>query len=350
MTVCGTPAIVGSGSWGTALAVHLARLGARPRLWARSAELAQMIRTRGENPWYLPGIVVPPAVSPTHSMEEALSGADMVIVAVPSHGFREVLAAAAPSLEPGSVLLSATKGLDADGPRRMSELMAEIAPRAPRAVLSGPTFAREVALGLPTAAVVAAGPGVAERLQRSLSSREFRLYTNRDIVGVEIGGALKNVIAIATGLSDGLGLGENARAALITRGLAEITRLGVALGASPLTFAGLAGIGDLVLTCTGSLSRNRKVGLAGGRGARLEEALGETRMVAEGIRNTVPALALARRAGVNLPICQEVGAVLSREKSPREALTALLAREVRPEEESFPGAREAPVSAPSARA
>jgi glycerol-3-phosphate dehydrogenase (NAD(P)+) len=274
-------------------------------------------------------------------MEEAVAGADLVIVAVPSHVFREVLVLAATSLEPGCVLLSATKGLDPNGPRRVSELMAEVTPAVSWAVLSGPTFAREVALGRPTAAVVAAASGIAERLQRALSSREFRLYTNRDVVGVEISGALKNVVAIATGLSDGLGLGENARAALITRGLAEITRLGVALGASPLTFAGLAGLGDLVLTCTGSLSRNRKVGLAIAGGTRLEAALGNTRMGAEGVRTAASALALARRANVNLPICHEVGAVLSEGKSPKDALTDLLGREVRPEEE--------PVTAPSVR-
>jgi glycerol-3-phosphate dehydrogenase (NAD(P)+) len=231
----------------------------------------------------------------------------------------------------------------------MSELIAEIATGSQGAVLSGPTFAREVAIGLPTAAVVAGAEGVAERLQRSLSSRELRLYTNRDVLGVEISGALKNVIAIATGLSDGLGLGENARAALITRGLAEITRLGVALGASPLTFAGLAGVGDLVLTSTGSLSRNRSVGLAVGRGTLLEETLRGTRMVAEGVRTAASALALARRAGVTLPICQEVDAVLSGRKSPKEALASLLAREVRPEEEQFQSAGERPVPAPSAR-
>jgi glycerol-3-phosphate dehydrogenase (NAD(P)+) len=219
----------------------------------------------------------------------------------------------------------------------MSEIASARCPASPIAVLSGPTFAREVALGRPTAAVVAsADPDVATAVQHRLSSPEFRLYTNRDVLGVEIGGALKNVMAIATGISDGLGLGENARAALITRGLAEITRLGVALGASPATFAGLAGIGDLVLTCTGSLSRNHALGLALARGKTFEQARGETRMVAEGARTSRSATALARQKGVALPICQEVAAVLFEGKTPQEALATLLQREPRAEEEHLP--------------
>jgi glycerol-3-phosphate dehydrogenase (NAD(P)+) len=219
----------------------------------------------------------------------------------------------------------------------MSEIIAEVVPESPAAVLSGPTFAREVALGRTTAAVVAASdPEVSIGLQRRLSSREFRLYTNGDVLGVELGGAVKNVMAIGTGLADGLGLGENARAALITRGLAEITRLGVALGAAPLTFAGLAGLGDLVLTCTGTLSRNRRLGLALAAGKRLDEAQAETRMVAEGVRTVTAVLAMARRAGVPMPISQEVAAVLFEGKPPRDALTSLLQREVRAEEEPLP--------------
>jgi glycerol-3-phosphate dehydrogenase (NAD(P)+) len=245
--------------------------------------------------------------------------------------------AAAPRLGGGTTLLSATKGLDPERSRRMSEIASARCPASPIAVLSGPTFAREVALGRPTAAVVAsADPDVASALQHRLSSPEFRLYTNRDVVGVEIGGALKNVMAIATGISDGLGLGENARAALITRGLAEITRLGVALGASPATFAGLAGIGDLVLTCTGSLSRNHALGLALAHGRTLEQARGETRMIAEGARTSRSATALARQKGVALPICQEVAAVLFEGKTPQEALATLLQREYRAEEEPLP--------------
>ena len=327
-------AVVGGGSWGSALAVHLGRLGLVPRLWARDAALVRLIRSKRENPWYLPDIPLPETLSVTSDLAEALDGAGLVIVAVPSHVFDAIMEAAAPRLGGGTTLLSATKGLDPERSRRMSEIASARCPASPIAVLSGPTFAREVALGRPTAAVVAsADPDVATAVQHRLSSPEFRLYTNRDVLGVEIGGALKNVMAIATGISDGLGLGENARAALITRGLAEITRLGVALGASPATFAGLAGIGDLVLTCTGSLSRNHALGLALAHGRTLEQARGETRMIAEGARTSRSATALARQKGVALPICQEVAAVLFEGKTPQEALATLLQREYRAEEE-----------------
>lgn len=338
-------AVVGGGSWGTALAIHLGRLGLVPRLWARDAALVGLIRSRRENPWYLPDIPLPETVSVTPDLAEALEGAGLVIVAVPSHVFDAIMGAAAAHLGGGTTILSATKGLEPERGRRMSEIASARCPGSPIAVLSGPTFAREVALGLPTAAVVAsADPQVANAVQRRLSSREFRLYTNRDVLGVEIGGAIKNVMAIATGISDGLGLGENARAALITRGLAEITRLGVALGAWPATFAGLAGIGDLVLTCTGSLSRNHALGLALARGKTVEQARGETRMVAEGARTSQAATLLARQKGVALPICQEVAAVLFEGKTPREALASLLQREYRAEEEPLPA-----TSAPGGR-
>lgn len=338
-------AVVGGGSWGTALAIHLGRLGLVPRLWARDAALVGLIRSRRENPWYLPDIPLPETVSVTPDLAEALEGAGLVIVAVPSHVFDAIMGAAAAHLGGGTTILSATKGLEPERARRMSEIASARCPGSPIAVLSGPTFAREVALGLPTAAVVAsADPQVANAVQRRLSSREFRLYTNRDVLGVEIGGAIKNVMAIATGISDGLGLGENARAALITRGLAEITRLGVALGAWPATFAGLAGIGDLVLTCTGSLSRNHALGLALARGKTVEQARGETRMVAEGARTSQAATLLARQKGVALPICQEVAAVLFEGKTPREALASLLQREYRAEEEPLPA-----TSAPGGR-
>lgn len=330
-------AIIGGGGWGTALAIHLSRLGVAPRLWVYEAELVELIRSRRENSWYLPGIALPASVTPTSELAEALSGVDLAILAVPSHVFRQVMAGASRWISRNTTLLSATKGLDGDDPRRMSEILTELAPGRPVAVLSGPTFAREVAMGRPTAAVVAASdPEVSGRLQQRLSSQEFRLYTNGDVIGVELGGALKNVVAIGTGLSDGLGLGENARAALITRGLAEITRLGVALGAAPLTFAGLAGMGDLVLTCTGTLSRNRSLGLALAAGKRLDEAQAETRTVAEGVRTVTSAVALSRRTGVPMPICREVAAVLFEGKAPREALSSLLQREVRAEEESLP--------------
>lgn len=330
-------AVVGGGSWGTALTVHLSRIGVSPRLWVRESELVALIRSTAENPWYLPGVPLSQGLSATADLAEALDGVGLVLVAVPAHAFDTVLESAARVMAKGATILSATKGLEPERARRMSEIVRARLPDSPVAVLSGPTFAREVALSRPTAAVVASSDQeVARTLQRQLSSREFRLYTNQDVAGVEIGGALKNVMAIATGISDGLGLGENARAALITRGLAEITRLGVALGAFPATFAGLAGIGDLVLTCTGSLSRNRALGLALAGGKTLERAQGETRMVAEGVRTSLSATALAHRAGVTLPICQEVAAVLFKGKTPHEALASLLQREFRAEENHLP--------------
>ncbi len=326
-------AVIGAGSWGTALATHLGRAGREVRLWVREPELLELIGRTRENPWFLPGIALPPRVSATGHIEQALDGAEVVVVAVPSEFFGSVVKGAAPAFPRRLPIVSATKGLDPHRHVRMTELLTEACPEAPVAALSGPTFAREVALGRPTAAVVACvDDGVARDLQQRLGSREFRLYVNRDVVGVEIGGALKNVMAIATGLSDGLGLGENARAALITRGLAEITRLGVALGASPGTFAGLAGIGDLVLTCTGSLSRNRALGLAVAAGRKRAEAEAETRMIAEGVRTIASALALARQANVTMPICAQVGSVLFDDKPAREALVDLLSREMRRED------------------
>ena len=259
-----------------------------------------------------------------------------MILAVPSHVARRVAGDLAPHLGAGARVLSAAKGIEEARFARVSEVLAEVLPahRDRIAVLSGPTFALEVAQGRPTAAVVAAAhPGLARGLQQALAAAAFRLYTRSDVAGVELGGALKNVIAIAAGISDGLDLGMNARAALLTRGLAEMTRLGVALGARPSTFAGLAGIGDLILTCTGALSRNRKLGLALAGGSTLTEWQAGTRSVAEGVLTTRAALALAGKVGVTTPITAEVAAVLFEGKPPREALTALLSREVRPEEE-----------------
>jgi glycerol-3-phosphate dehydrogenase (NAD(P)+) len=269
----------------------------------------------------------------------ALADADVVIVAVPSEFFAAALARLAPS--PRVAIVSATKGFDPVRHLRMSELVRERFPAAPVAALSGPTFAREVALGRPTAAVVAsADEALATELQARLGSRELRLYTNRDLVGVEAGGALKNVVAIATGIADGLGLGENARAALVTRGLAEMTRLAVALGGEPATLAGLAGVGDLVLTATGTLSRNRALGMALARGDSLARAAGSTRMVAEGVPTVRTALTLAREHGVTMPICAEVAAVLFAAKPPAEGLASLLGR-VATREDAAAGARRA---------
>lgn len=330
-------AIVGAGAWGTALAIHAVRAGLAPRLWVRSADLlAQLVADR-ENRWYLPGVSLPPAVTVVGSLAEAVSRADLVVMAVPSHALREVTTALVPHLARGARVMSATKGLEEARLCRMSEVLAEVLPPATAArlaVLSGPTFALEVAREQPTAAVLAArDAALAQELQAVLATPALRLYTGTDVVGVELGGALKNVLAIAAGISDGLGLGDNARAALLTRGLAEITRLGVALGARARTFAGLAGIGDLVLTCTGQLSRNRSLGLALGRGQSLAAWQAATRSVAEGVRTARAAKQLAARLSVAAPIIDEVTAVLFAGKDPRAALRSLLARDPRPEEE-----------------
>jgi glycerol-3-phosphate dehydrogenase (NAD(P)+) len=332
-----TLAVVGAGAWGTALAIQATRAGCAPRLWIFEPELLEIVRRTRANPWYLPDVSLPESVTPTASLAEAVQGAGIVVLAVPSHVFRGVATALAPHLEPDARVVSATKGLEEARLARMSEILGEVLPPGPRArvaVLSGPTFALEVAQGRPTAAVLAATDAVlARELQAMLATPTFRLYTQRDVAGVEIGGALKNVLAIATGIADGLDLGLNARAALLTRGLAEMTRLAVALGGRARTLAGLSGLGDLVLTCTGELSRNRRLGIALGRGQSLAEWEAGTRSVAEGVRTTRAALALARQTGVSAPIIAEVGAVLFERRAPREALLALLARESRPEEE-----------------
>jgi glycerol-3-phosphate dehydrogenase (NAD(P)+) len=326
-----TIALIGGGSWGTALAIHLGRRGVDVRLWVREPEIVEAIASTRRNAWYLSDIELPACVRATGDIAEALDGATLTIIAVPSEFVGATLKSIG-RLGPGVPVVSATKGFDPERHVRMTELIADRWPGVPVAALSGPTFAREVGLGSPTACVVAStDPGLAQRLQGELGSREFRLYTNEDVVGVEVGGALKNVIAIATGLADGLELGQNARAALITRGLAEITRLAVALGASPATLAGLAGLGDLVLTCTGGLSRNRSLGMALARGRSQASVEGETRMIAEGARTVVSALALARRHDVGLPICTEVGEVLFAGKPPADALAALLGRALRAE-------------------
>src|SRR5881409_3728186 len=325
-------AIVGGGSWGTALAIHLARSAGAVRLWAREPEVVEGIRARRRSPWYLPDLDIPASVAATTDAAEAVDGASLVVVAVPSEFFAATLKNVG-LLPDAAPIVTATKGFDPDRHVRMSEVVGEQFPRARVAALSGPTFAREVALGRPTAAVIASRDDtLAGELQKRLGAREFRLYANRDVVGVEAGGALKNVMAIATGIADGLGLGENARAALITRGLAEMTRLAVALGAVSGTLAGLAGMGDLVLTCTGSLSRNRQLGMALAKGESAASVERETRMIAEGARTVVSALALARRYSVTLPICHEVGAVLFEGKPPADALASLLERPVKRED------------------
>jgi len=322
--------VVGGGSWGTALAAHLVKTGHLVTLIVRDAQRRDAILAERENPRYLPGIVLPSDLR-IESDPRAAPGAEMVVVAIPSESFRAVCRTLAPALGDRTTVVSATKGLEMDTLRRMTEVMADEMPGR-RAVLSGPSFALEVAQEQPTAVVAASfDAAVAEAVQQAFASPTFRVYSSDDVVGVELAGALKNVIAIAAGIVGGLGYGHNTVAALVTRGLAEMGRLGVALGGRPETFAGLAGLGDLVLTATGGLSRNRRLGQALGSGRSLEEAVRETAMVAEGVRTTRAACALARRAGVEMPIAEQMRAVLYEGRPPREAVDTLMIRSLKRE-------------------
>ena len=328
-----TIAVLGAGSWGTALAVHLGRLGHDVRLWARDVQVAADISTRRANAIYLPDVSLPEAVIVTASIPEALSDCDLVVSAIPSHGCRAVMREAAPFLQPHATVVSATKGLESGTLLRMSEVIAEeLGPERAVVVLSGPSFAVEVARELPTVVLAASTrPPATELVQAEFRGPFFRIYGSTDIVGVEIGGALKNVIAIAAGVVEGLGLGHNALAALITRGLAEITRLACAAGAQRETTAGLSGLGDLVLTCTGSLSRNRHVGIELAHGRRLADVLAGMKMIAEGVNTTNAALALGARHGVELPIATQMAAVLAGESDVRTAVEVLMLRRQRAE-------------------
>jgi glycerol-3-phosphate dehydrogenase (NAD(P)+) len=328
-------AVLGAGSWGTALAVHLGLIGHDVRLWARDAALADEMNTRRANAVYLPDITLPRNVSVTSSIESVLSGTEVVVVAIPSHGCRAVMTSAASHLTPRAVIVSAMKGLEADTLLRMSEVITqEAGADHPVVVLSGPSFAVEVSQRLPTA-VLAASPdsGATELVQVEFRSPYFRLYGSDDVIGVEIGGALKNVIAIAAGVVEGLGLGHNALAALVTRGLAELTRLACAAGGRRETLAGLSGLGDLVLTCTGQLSRNRHVGVELARGRPLSEILAGMKMIAEGVRTTGAALALGERYGVELPIATQMNEVMAGRTDVRSAIEALMLRRQRAEHE-----------------
>ncbi len=328
-------AVVGAGSWGTALAIHCAGLGLPVTMWVYEEELCHgMLETR-ENDLYLPGIQLPVNIQPTTSYEQCLAGAELVLSVVPSHVIRRVWGEAHKWLPVDSIVVNATKGIEEETFLTSSGVLAQTIGEgilSRRVTLSGPTFAREVGAGLPAAAVIASeNVNVAAGVQRILNSDNFRLYTNADTTGVEISGSLKNVMAIAVGICDGLKLGHNARAALITRGLAEMARLGTALGADPITFQGLAGLGDLVLTCTGDLSRNRTLGLKLGAGRTLEEVTGSSPMVAEGVRTTRSAWGLARREKVDMPITQQVYSVLYKGKDPRKALKELMGRSLKEE-------------------
>ncbi|GFO67557.1 glycerol-3-phosphate dehydrogenase [NAD(P)+] [Geomonas limicola] len=328
-------AVIGAGSWGTTLADLLAKKGHAVTLWAYEPELVQEMRVNRENNLYLPGIRLADNLRFTNDLEEAYTGCTMVLCVVPSQLVRRVMGSSLPYLPPDAVLVSASKGIELDTLCTVSEIYREILPPelfARFAALSGPSFAREVAQEMPTAVTVAAASlEVAHRVQQAFNSSFFRVYRNDDVVGVELGGAIKNVIAIAAGISDGLGFGHNTRAALITRGLAEMTRLGLAMGAQASTFAGLAGMGDLVLTCTGDLSRNRSVGIQIGQGRQLTEILGEMRMVAEGVKTTESAYNLAQKMGVEMPIINQMYQMLYQDKPARQAVLELMTRNLKAE-------------------
>jgi glycerol-3-phosphate dehydrogenase (NAD(P)+) len=325
-------AILGAGSWGTALALVLLRSRRQHRvcLWARRPELAEALQKSRVNTDYLPGFQLPAELEITSDLAAAIVGADIVVGVVPSEHARCVYTQVLEHLRPDTSLVSATKGLDAPKPTRMTQVIREVlgARFAPRvAALSGPSFAREVARGDPTAVVVASDDlGLAAEIQEEFGGATFRLYTNEDVAGVELGGAVKNVIAIAAGVCAGLGLGHNSMAALVTRGLAEMTRLAVALGGRRETLGGLAGLGDLVLTCTGALSRNRSVGVALGQGKKLAEIQSGMRMVAEGVRTTAATLELARQHSLEMPITEQMHAVLYQGRAPQEAIRELMER------------------------
>jgi glycerol-3-phosphate dehydrogenase (NAD(P)+) len=333
-------AIVGSGSWGTALAISLARRGGHSViLWSHSKAVAETIERQRENLAYLPGYRIAEEIAATTDLPSAIADAQIVIVAVPAQRLREAFGGLAGLLRPEQIIVSATKGIEDASFLRMTEVITGVLAAGgngfdPRlAVLSGPSFAQEVAAGFPTAITIAsAQSGVAARLQEELSAPGLRLYTNDDQVGVELGGALKNVIAIAAGAATGIGLGHNSVAAIVTRGIVEMTRLAVACGGRKETLAGLSGLGDLVLTCTGPLSRNRKVGIELGRGGKLPEILEQLDgKVAEGVGTTSAALGLASRRGVEMPITEQVSAILNCGRSPQDAIRALMTRPGRDE-------------------
>jgi len=327
-----TIAVLGDGGWGTALSILLHNKGHHVRLWSPFPEYAEVLNEKRENVKYLPGIRIPEDLFITSDIAESCAAAEVVIFVTPSHHLREVCARAKPFIGPEQTLVSATKGLEENTLLRMSQVIEEVLGHVRVAVLSGPTLAREVATGHPTAATVSSRcPSVARAVQSLLTAQHFRLYTSPDIVGVELGGALKNVIAIAAGIVDGLGLGANTKSALLTRGLAEMARLGVAMGADRSTFFGLSGLGDLFTTAVSDLSRNHTFGCQIGRGVPVKEAESSTEMVIEGIRTTKAAVEHARKQKVEMPIATEVYHVLYKGKHPRDAIATLMARPPKPE-------------------
>lgn len=327
--------VIGGGSFGTALAKLLAELEHDVVLWCHNPEVARGVAEHHENSTYLAGIPLPDAVHATHSLEEAVTGRELLVAVSPSHVVRQVMQEARPYVTSMPYVVSAAKGVEEGSLKRMSEVLHEVfgvESRQRVAALSGPSFAREVAAGMPTAVTAAAeNVETAEAVQNAFRAPTFRVYTTTDLVGVELGGAVKNVIAIAAGISDGLGFGSSSRAALITRGVAEVARLVAKMGGQPQTVSGLSGVGDMVLTCTGDLSRNRTVGLRIGRGERLADILASMQMVAEGVRNSISVCALAQQVGVELPIAEQIRLALHEDMPARQVVGALMSRQAKPE-------------------
>lgn len=327
--------VLGAGSFGTAMAVHLAHNGFPVILWAHDPKVAETLQTIRENKTYLPGVILPENITSTNSLETTVQGKSVLLQVIPSHATRSVMTKVAGMIESQTIVLNCTKGIENETLLTMSELLHEILPSPNRnklAYLSGPSFAREVALGMPTAVTIASkNPDAAKFCQHVFSNHRFRVYTTEDIVGSELASALKNVIAIAAGISDGLGFGHNTRAALITRGVAEILRLGKKMGANEMTFLGLSGMGDLVLTCTGDLSRNRNVGIQLGQGKKLDEILSSMKMIAEGVKTAKAAWALAQKHDVEMPITEQIYRVIFENKDARSAVFDLMTRESKAE-------------------
>ena len=324
--------IIGDGGWGTALAIVLTRNGHRVRVWGPFPEYIERIRRDGENTKFLPGVRLPPEIAWTAEPKAAVADADAVVFAVPSRFFRDVISLFSGIVPPSALLMSVTKGLDKGSGERMTQVASALLGGRSVSALSGPSHAEEVARGIPTAVVIASNDSAAgQSLQLLFTGAAFRVYTSDDVIGAELGGALKNVIAIAAGVSDGIGFGDNTKAALITRGLAEITRLGCALGANPATFAGLSGLGDLIVTCTSRHSRNRAVGERLGRGESIDQILQSMEQVAEGVWTCATARELAKAHQIPVPITDEVFAVIHEGKNPRSAVQSLISRDARPE-------------------
>ncbi|UCG14917.1 MAG: NAD(P)-dependent glycerol-3-phosphate dehydrogenase [Deltaproteobacteria bacterium] len=331
--------VIGGGSWGTALANLLAAKSVPVSLWVFETDLCQEMQKTRENSLYLPGVQLSPLLHPDSNLEAVMAGKRILLMAVPSHVHRRVALQMLEFLEGPIILVSATKGIENESLKTMSGIWNELMPASmdwEYGVLSGPSFASEVIKRVPTAVTAASDSReVAREIQTLFSTEYFRVYTSNDVIGVEMGGALKNIVALAAGIIDGLGLGHNTRAALITRGLAEMSRLGTSMGANPLTFLGLAGVGDLVLTCTGDLSRNRTVGYQLGQGKKLTDILGEMKMVAEGVKTTRSVYHLALQRGVEMPICEQMHRILYEDLSPEYAVAELMQRELKHELDTF---------------